>query len=373
MTHPKGILQRFGLVRASTHQRHLAHQQALFQAVQDQLSEQQQETAAWRERCAAVEADLQFALTIQAEVQNFSHSLLGFRNSFESLALYLERERRRITGASATTEASQQDLQAIVSRFGQILSGMTTTSDHILSLRQETGAIGEMVNLIRNVSSQTNLLSLNAAIEAARAGEYGRGFAVVADEVRGLSGKTAQATEEIYQIVTKVQTQAEDTASASSTNVEQAQTYLTEVEENIARFHSALSDFGETSTRLSRSAVLARIELANIDEINLRLQVYRALMEGDPQTDIAVPIVRDCGIGQWYYSEEAKEYFAQEPLFRELEAPHEAVHEYAQLAVTARQGGQRDEALRFLKQMDQANSRVMQIIQQLLKTAAFYD
>src|SRR5690554_4720663 len=373
MSTSRGILQCLGLVRAKEHRQHLAQQTAQLQALQSQLHQQQEETAVWQERYASVAADLKFAQTIQAEVQSFSHSLLGFRNSFESLSLYLDRERRRIAGASATTEASQQDLKIIVSRFGQILSGMTTTSDHILSLRQETGSISEMVNLIRDIASQTNLLSLNAAIEAARAGEHGRGFAVVAGEVRNLSGKTAQATEEIYSIVSKVQARAEDTASASNTNVDQAQIYLAEVEENIARFRTALTDFSETSTRLSRSAVLARIELANIDEINLRLQVYQALMNGDQQTEIAVPTVRDCGIGQWYYSDEAREYFSQERLFQQLEAPHEEVHEYARLAVEARHRGQRDEAHRLLMAMEKANSRVTDIIQQLLKAASFYD
>jgi len=369
----KSLLQHLGLIRTREHRQHLARQEAQLEALKSQLQQQKKENTVWQERYASVAADLQFAQTIQAEVQSFSNSLLGFRNSFESLSLYLERERRRIAGTSATTEASQQDLKAIVNRFGQILSGMTTTSDHILSLRQETGSIGEMVNLIRDIASQTNLLSLNAAIEAARAGEHGRGFAVVASEVRNLSGKTAQATEEIDSIVSKVQAQAEETARASSANVEQAQIYLTEVEENIARFRTALTDFSATSTRLSRSAVLARIELANIDEINLRLQVYQALMDGNEQREIAVPTVRDCGIGQWYYSDEAREYFSQERLFQQLEAPHEEVHEYARLAVEARHRGQRDEAHRLLMAMEKANSRVTDIIQQLLKAASFYD
>ncbi len=106
--------------------------------------------------------------------------------------------------AQEETRAGRETLAGAIGRLGELVSQIEGTSEVIRLLERQSEGITGILDVIRGIAEQTNLLALNAAIEAARAGEQGRGFAVVADEVRTLASRTQSSTEEIQQMIEKL-------------------------------------------------------------------------------------------------------------------------------------------------------------------------
>ncbi|WP_442965242.1 methyl-accepting chemotaxis protein [Pseudomonas sp. JDS28PS106] len=116
-------------------------------------------------------------------------------------------EQASSAASTADKEAREGDqvVGEAVAQIEKLAAEVMRSSDAMSVLEQESDKIGKVMDVIKAVAEQTNLLALNAAIEAARAGEAGRGFAVVADEVRGLAQRTQQSTEEIESLVAGLQ------------------------------------------------------------------------------------------------------------------------------------------------------------------------
>jgi len=132
----------------------------------------------------------------------------------QEVARHAAEAARAADDADHSAQAGEQVMQQTIDIIGVVNREIAGTAAVIRHLENDSSRIGKVLEVIRGIAEQTNLLALNAAIEAARAGEAGRGFAVVADEVRSLAQRTAASIAEIHQIIEAVQSGAVEAVKA---------------------------------------------------------------------------------------------------------------------------------------------------------------
>lgn len=145
------------------------------------------------------------------QMEQLSHSAVSMNEMAATIAEITQSAQLAADAATDADSQSNSGVQVVVATQ-QAMEGLVgkieNVSKTIENLEQETESVGSILDVIRGIAEQTNLLALNAAIEAARAGEQGRGFAVVADEVRSLASRTQKSTDEIQEMISKLQNEA---------------------------------------------------------------------------------------------------------------------------------------------------------------------
>lgn len=188
------------------------------------------------------------------------------------------------SAADAASSAQEADGQAkaglrvvkeTVQQIEALARDVRSAADVIKQLDADSAAVGTILDVIRNIAEQTNLLALNAAIEAARAGEQGRGFAVVADEVRTLASRTQQSTSEIQGMIERLQSAARSAVDVMSKGTRQAEVSVTNsgaagssleaITQTVASISSMNGRIAEATEQQQR---VAQTIVSSVSEIN---------------------------------------------------------------------------------------------------------
>lgn len=300
-------------------------------------------------------------------IAHFGQSVGDIKGSFLGLVENLDHQNVTVTSAARTAQDNRATFTAIAANLDSMYRKLQDTATSISTLHAQVGEIGGIVQLIKEIADQTNLLALNAAIEAARAGEAGSGFAVVADEVRKLAERTATATVEITKRVATVQQESARSKAQTELDATDASQHSTEAQRAVHSMEQ-LADFTQQMhVEIAGASATAAIELANIEELEIKFEVYKVLMGLSDMRSADLPSHTQCRLGLWYYGDEAAATFRAAADFRAIEKPHENVHRYAAEAVDLYHAGDRAGALRAALAMERANHQVVLGLQRLMQ------
>ncbi|BFM21539.1 methyl-accepting chemotaxis protein [Gilvimarinus japonicus] len=186
------------------------------------------------------------------------------------------------TTALNTVIASREALSGSVQHVKELSDDMQQASARISDVAKRTEDIGRILDVIRAVAEQTNLLALNAAIEAARAGEQGRGFAVVADEVRNLASKTHHSTNEINELISSLKDGVDKAVEVIASGTDKAGLAMSDTQSSFNELSSVVEDVNSIADNIAQVATAAEEQSSVSEEISRNLTII-----GDAATTLA--------------------------------------------------------------------------------------
>lgn len=380
------------------------------------------------------------ATRLDAEISKIKLSAQKQTAQTERIATASEEMSQTIVGISKNaTTASEKAGQAVtvaeegkkamddtVKRVSSVADATLELKTAISNLDARINEIGEVVEFIKDVADQTNLLALNAAIEAARAGEHGRGFAVVADEVRKLAERTMKATKDIEETLSRIKDESGRTTSTMKASIQEVEAAKGQIEGLKTTFDNIVQSVEKTSDEIAMIATAVEEQSAASEDITRSVEDIVALAKSiDKDTDVMIQTVdtvvakttkvsdllgefrfnkglttllervkadhrmwvkrlyrmyhglesitqvgdhKSCRLGRWYYSEMSKNLSGLDA-FKSLEEPHKRLHIKAQECVDRYNRGEIEASLEGIMEVENISHKVVRLIEELKEKA----
>jgi len=345
----------------------------------------------------------------------------------EMSATVTEVAQNTASAANAADQASQAAAQGqevvlrAINSTDEVAGHIRSASEVVTKLESKSENIGSVLDVIRGIAEQTNLLALNAAIEAARAGEQGRGFAVVADEVRSLASRTQESTVEIQTMIEQLQTEAKRSVETMEQSHVIANSSIEQTKEAGEAFAAIVDKVGEINGMNIQIASASEEQSAVAEEINRNVVVISEMAqqttEGSHQISSASEQVsnlaealqalistfkvadqkrfdfaaaraahlawktklrgyldgksslsreeavshRHCVLGKWYYSS-GLEHYGKLQEMQAIEAPHTELHELIGAIIGSKEQGDAEEAERLFLKIEPLSQQIVNLL-----------
>ena len=243
----------------------------------------------------------------QSETDQVATAMNEMTATVQEVASHAARAAESARQADEESREGKQIMSQTLNAMDTLASEVENAAEVIHTLEKESEEIGSVLDVIRGIAEQTNLLALNAAIEAARAGEQGRGFAVVADEVRTLASRTQSSTQEIQEMIERLQAGANNAVKAMEAGRTQAKNGVEQASNAGASLETITKSVATISDMNMQIASAAEEQSSVADEINRNIATIsqaadntthsaeQTAIAGDELARLAVELRTLCG------------------------------------------------------------------------------